>query len=204
MKTCNRCRVSLPLDHFNRRASSPDGRQYMCRECHREYSGCTARFVGPRPLKERFWAKVDKSAGEGGCWEWVGSLTSGGYGQIRGDSDRGSPAMYAHRLSAEWAGLPLEGFHVCHKCDNSACVNPRHLFVGTSADNAADMASKGRGRNRALTAKQREELRRDYESGVPMAELVKTYGLSRGHAYLVGSVNVRTPRRAKSDEIISC
>jgi hypothetical protein len=77
-----------------------------------------------------------------GCVEWTGYKNQCGYGRLR----HGKGLVYAHRLAWEIANGPIlnEDLRVLHRCDNPACIHPAHLFLGTQADNMADMVFKGR------------------------------------------------------------
>lgn len=57
----------------------------------------------------------------------------------------GLKLAYAHRVSWQIHRGPIPtGLHVLHKCDNPACVNPDHLFLGSDDDNREDKLKKKR------------------------------------------------------------
>src|SRR5690348_7112088 len=101
-------------------------------------------MVAGDPVK-RFWSKVEKTDG---CWIWRGTMNGVGYGVFwlpMGKPRNANSRVYAHRLSYEMhEGKIPDGMFICHRCDNPACVNPDHLFLGTQSDNMTDCSRKGR------------------------------------------------------------
>lgn len=91
-------------------------------------------------LIKRVWSYVNIGS-KSECWDWQKGLFSSGYGQFR----IGNKKMRSHRLSYEIAhGSIPQGMCICHKCDNRKCVNPSHLFMGTTQQNTQDRHLKKR------------------------------------------------------------
>ena len=123
-----------------------------------------------------------------GCWEFTGSKRNkDGYGDFKVGGEREMTHRVAFRLYI--GAIPPE-FHVCHTCDNPACFNPEHLFLGTPADNAHDRDAKGRGNlpvgEEHHAAKLDEasvrEIRTSSSSG---PELSRRFGVTRQEIYHV-------------------
>lgn len=91
----------------------------------------------------RLWSRTSIDSGHK-CWEWQGYRRRSGHGQIGDESGR---LVGTHRVAYEFFNGPIpDGMVVMHSCDNPPCCNPRHLSLGTQADNLHDMFRKGRAR----------------------------------------------------------
>jgi len=116
--------------------------------------------------EQRFWAKVDTSAGLLGCWPWQAAVNTHGYGVLR---VAGRRTALAHRYALELSiGRSIgDGLGALHTCDNPPCCNPAHLYEGTPAQNTDDKMARGRwaggwpGGERHHSARLTEELVRE-------------------------------------------
>lgn len=126
------------------------------------------------PLKERFDAKWMPEPNSG-CWLWTASVDPmWKYGCILVN---GKPER-AHRVSWRlYRGEIPAGICVLHQCDTPECVNPDHLFLGTTQDNTIDMLKKGRG-GKKLTVQQVLAIRADKRRPYLIA---KDYGIHQGN-----------------------
>lgn len=147
----------------------------------------------PQPPEARFDASYMPEP-MSGCWLWLGTERgSNGYGSLKVDGK----LIAAHRYSYQRhvSEIPA-GLLVLHRCDNPACVNPNHLFLGTDQDNSDDKVKKQRqargaalvkaqAKNKArgeangnsrLTSAQVEEIR---AMPLPQRAMAKKFGVSQ-------------------------
>ncbi len=92
-------------------------------------------------LFTRLWSNT--TIGDG-CWEWLGSKSPFGYGQISGSFNGARRTLRTSRVAwflrlGKWSRRLI-----LHKCDNPACVRFSHLFEGSQKDNMYDRNKKGR------------------------------------------------------------
>lgn len=153
--------------------------------------GDPTRLVGRRriPAADRFWPKVDTSAGPNGCWPWQGARDDYGYGFFR--LVPGENMRKTHRVAWLLTNGDPGDMIVCHTCDNPPCVNPSHLFIGTNQDNVDDRVAKNRSSRKCphsgetspsakLTSLQVVEIRRRYAAGgISQLALGTEYGVSQ-------------------------
>lgn len=149
--------------------------------CSRQCSGKARTFS----LEHAFNLRVDRSAGDDGCWPWMGRRDEDGYGFCYAGNNR----LRAHRVA--WALSngrdPHEPPMVRHLCPGGGkpwCCNPRHLAEGTVQDNADDRLRDGnqaRGQDSArakLTDDQVREIRRRRECGERQRSLARAFGVN--------------------------
>jgi len=135
------------------------------------------------PALDRFNMSYVKAAN--GCWEWKAKHQR--YGRLRVNGK----ITQAHRFSyLTFKGEIPKNINVCHKCDNTYCVNPDHLFLGTQKENHDDMVAKGRrasfvGEKNGNSKLTKQDVENIVISKDSLRKLAKQYGVTHCAIYQI-------------------
>lgn len=149
-----------------------------------------------------FSNKVDKG-GPDECWPWMGCTDERGYGRLK-LTVGGVRMRRSHRVALLMIGVEIpEGMCVLHRCDNTTCVNPAHLFIGTHRDNMEDMSRKGRATKQCgvdtpwskLDDDKVRAIRKRRKEGVPFNKIASEFGVTEGA--IIPICNGRTWKHVK-------
>lgn len=120
-----------------------------------------------------------------GCFLWSGYATSDGYGRF----NCAGRIENAHRVAYREGRGPIpDGMLVRHDCDNTYCVNPDHLRLGSDVDNAADKAK----RRRVARKLSEGDVRAVRAATGRYRDIAKQYGISASYVSLIKSGNARS------------
>jgi hypothetical protein len=142
-----------------------------------------------KSLQERFWSKVnipDLFL----CWEWLGYRDHNGYGELGVNGRTTSAHRLSYTLNIE--AIP-DGLFVLHKCNNPACVNPYHLYLGSQQDNMNDMVRASRQTigenhpNAKLTETQVIEIIKLLKTNIKHKVIAEIYSTSEANISLINS-----------------
>lgn len=128
---------------------------------------------------------------QNGCWNWLGSISSQGYGIFNHKLVHG----IVFRLSGRTCALDKV---ICHICNNKKCVNPEHLYEGTFTENLLDSMRAGRGLGPEIYRKMIEL----NAQGLIQAEIARRLGVSRSTVSLFfkGRYTIHKPENFKKKD----
>lgn len=179
-RRCERCgQLFRPL----RQDVARGGGKFCSRKCAAQSARRIRWKKNAKSVRERFDELVIRRRDDE-CWEWSG-FKFRGYGRMGNVWGRGS--MGAHRVSyILHVGEIPDGLTVLHECDNPQCTNPKHLRLGTNADNNLDRDQKGRmafgernGKSK-LTADQARIIKRRIASGERLYSIARDFRVTEG------------------------
>lgn len=147
-------------------------KQYPCLTCETLcYKVYAKAFCSS---KCRFMAYVNVTDS---CWLWLGAKNRSGYGKL---CFEGNKTDAAHRVSFKLFNGPInDDLFVCHTCDNTSCVRPGHLWLGTTHDNKKDQIAKDRV-GKKLKEADVLEIRKLYDNDIGSNTIARLFNVSCG------------------------